>query len=77
MAEGKRITPVQLMQLARQLKKTQRAAQEAEKLDQLAQTGLSDAQQEQIHSVMQDKEELRRLLSSPEAQALMQKLGGK
>ncbi|MDR3313215.1 MAG: hypothetical protein LBS96_02015 [Oscillospiraceae bacterium] len=75
MAEGKKITPAQLMQLARQLKKTQTTAQEAEKLDQLAQTGLSEEQQEKIHSVMQDKEELNRLLRSPAAQALLQKLG--
>lgn len=70
-----KISPLQLMQMARQLKKVQ-ASQEAEQLDRLARTGLSDEQQAKLCSVMQDREELQRLLTSPEAQALMKKLGG-
>ncbi len=77
MADEPKITPLQLMQLARQLKKSRDTAQEAERLDELAQTGLSEEQQAKLHNVMQDKQELKRLLCSPEAQALMKKLSGK
>ncbi|MDR2525401.1 MAG: hypothetical protein LBC83_04300 [Oscillospiraceae bacterium] len=71
-----KITPIQLMQMARELKRRQNAGEEAARLDALAQQGLTEEQQEQIHSVMQDKEALQKLLTSPKAQALMKKLGG-
>jgi hypothetical protein len=68
------ISPLQLMQMARRLKTQQNAQAEADALEQLAQTGLSEAQQAQLHEMIQDKERLRQLLASPKAQALMQKL---
>ena len=75
MAEAK-ITQAQLLGLARQLKRGQNTAQEADALEQLAQTGLSEGQQAQLHDLMQDKAKLARMLGSPQAQALMRKLGG-
>ncbi|MDR2753804.1 MAG: hypothetical protein LBB50_05800 [Oscillospiraceae bacterium] len=77
MAEKRPISPAQLLALAKQLKQNQAAAPEAQALEQLAQTGLNDAQQAQLHSVMQDKERLQALLNSPQAQALLQKIGKK
>ena len=72
-----RITPSQLMSLARQLKRGQNTAQEAQALENLAQTGLSEDQNAQLHDLMQDKAKLTQLMQSPQAQALMKKLGGK
>ena len=62
------VTKIQLMRMAQQLKR-QGTRQEAEQLQQLAETGLSEEQQEQLSAVMQDKEQLGRLLASPQAQA--------
>ena len=73
MAEAK-ITQAQLLGLARQLKRGQNTAQEADALEQLAQTGLSEGQQAQLHDLMQDKAKLAQMLGSPQAQALMRKL---
>ncbi|MDR0531463.1 MAG: hypothetical protein LBG83_05300 [Oscillospiraceae bacterium] len=77
MAEKMKVTPAQLMQMARQLKGKNGAQEEARQLEQLAQSGLSEGQQAQLHSVMQDKAKLAQLLESPQARALMEKLGGK
>ena len=74
MAEPAKITPAQLLGLARQLKQTQRTAQEAQALEHLAETGLSEGQQAQLHELMQDKAKLAQMLGSPQAQALMRKL---
>jgi len=71
------ITPAQLMRMAKQLKAAQGAQQEASQLEQLARQGLDEAQQAQLRSVMQDKAKLEQLLQSPQAQALMRRLGGK
>jgi hypothetical protein len=76
MAEQAAITPAQLLRMAKQLKAAQGAQLEAAQLEQLAQRGLDDTQQAQLHSVMQDKAKLEQLLQSPQAQALMRKLGG-
>ena len=75
--ETPKITPAQLMGLARQLKHGQNTGQEAQALEQLAEKGLSEGQQAQLHELMQDKAQLARMMSSPQAQALMRKLGGK
>jgi len=78
MAEpANKITKAQLLTLARQLKSAQNTAQEAGALEQLAETGLSEGQQTQLHDLMQDKAKLTQMLQSPQAQALMQKLSGK
>ena len=77
MAEPTKITQAQLLGLARQLKTAQNAAQEAGALEQLAETGLSEGQQAQLHDLMQDKAKLAQMLQSPQARALMRKLGGK
>ena len=68
------ITKAQLLTLARQLKATQSTSQEAGALEQLAETGLSEGQQTQLHDLMQDKARLAQMLQSPQAQALMRKL---
>ena len=77
MDEQMNITAAQLLRMAKQLKAAQGAQQEAAQLEQLAQQGLDEAQQAQLRSVMQDKAKLELLLQSPQAQALMRKLGGK
>ena len=69
-----KITQAQLLGLARQLKRGQDTAQEAGALEQLAETGLSEGQQAQLHDLMQDKAKLTQMLGSPQAQALMRKL---
>ena len=76
MAEPK-ITQAQLLGLARQLKRGQNTAQEAQALENLAQTGLNEGQQAQLHALMRDKAKLARMMGSPQAQALMRKLNGK
>ncbi len=76
MAENK-LNAAQLLSLARQLKSRQDLSQEGEAIEQLAKTGISETQQEQLHDLMQDKAKLARVLQSPQAQALMQKLNGK
>ncbi|MCL2107064.1 MAG: hypothetical protein FWH26_08430 [Oscillospiraceae bacterium] len=70
-----RLTPLQLMRMAQQIKRGQ-GVKEAEQLERLAQTSLSEEQREQLHAVMRDKEKMSQLLASPQAQALMQKLRG-
>ena len=75
-ASGK-ITQAQLLGLARQLKAKQSTGQEAQALEQLAETGLSEGQQAQLHELMRDKAKLAQMMGSPQAQALMRKLGGK
>ena len=72
-----KITSAQLLGLARQLKSKQNTAQEAQALEQLAETGLNEDQQAQLHGLMQDKAKLAQMMSSPQAQALMRKLNGK
>ena len=71
------ITPAQLMRMAKQLRSAQGAQLEAAQLEQLAQRGLGEAQQAQLRNVIQDKARLELLLQSPQARALMRKLGGK
>ena len=71
-----KITPAQLLGLAKQLKRGENTAQEAQALEQLAETGLNEGQQAQLHELMQDKAKLAQMMSSPQAQALMRKLGG-
>jgi len=68
------ITKAQILTMVRQLKATQSAAQEAGALEQLAETGLNEGQQAQLHELMQDKAKLAQMLQSPQAQALMRKL---
>ena len=68
------ISKAQILTLARRLKAQQNTAQEAGALEQLAETGLSEGQQAQLHDLMQDKAKLAQMLQSPQAQALMQKL---
>jgi len=65
------ISKLQLMQMAAQLKGRQGAQNEAQALEQLAQTGLSGEQQAQLRDMMRDKDKLRELMASPQAQALM------
>lgn len=76
MAEKPKITPAQLMQMAKLLKGKQ-VRKEADALEQLAQKGLDEDQQAQLHEVMRDKARLREMLASPQAQELMKKLGSK
>ena len=71
-----KITPAQLMGLARQLKQGRNADQEAQALEQLAEKGLSEGQQAQLRELMRDKAKLAQLVGSPQAQALMHKLSG-
>lgn len=71
-----KITPAQLLKLAKQLKHMQGADQEAGALEQLAQTGISEEQQAKMREVMQDKAKLAQLMQSPQAQALMRKMNG-
>jgi len=68
------ISKMQILALARRLKSTQNTEQEAGALEQLAETGLSEGQQTQLHDMMQDKAKLAQMLQSPQAQALMRKL---
>ena len=75
MADPANITPAQLLELAKRLKNKQDTAQEAGALERLAETGLSGEQQTQLHELMQDKAKLAQLLQSPQARALMQRLG--
>ena len=77
MAEPDKISPAQLMRMAKQLKAAQGAQREAAQMERLAQTGLDEAQQAQLHDIMRDKAKLQQLLQSPQAQELMRKLGGK
>jgi len=77
MPEQSTVTPAQILRMAKQLKAAQGTAGEATQLEQLAQKGLSDEQQAQLHGLMQDKAKLQELLQSPQAQQLMRKLGGK
>ena len=74
MAEPAKITQAQLLGLARQLKRGQSTAQEAQALEHLAETGLSEGQQAQLHALMRDKAKLAQMMGSPQAQALMRKL---
>jgi hypothetical protein len=67
-----KISSAQLLQLARQMRSQQMEG--AQQMEQLAQTGLSDQQQVQLHSVMKDQAKLAQLLTSPQARALMEKL---
>jgi len=69
-------TPAQLLQMAR-LMKSKQADPEAQQLERLARTGLSEEQRVQLHSVMQDKAKLAELLNSPQAKELMKIMGGK
>ena len=69
------LSPAQLMQLARQMKAMR--MNQAGQVEQLAQQGISEEQQAQLHEVMRDKAKLSQMLSSPQAQELLQKLGGK
>ena len=68
------ITKAQILTMVRQLKATQNTSREAGALEQLAETGLSEGQQAQLHDLMQDKAKLTQVLQSPQAQALMRKL---
>jgi len=68
------ITPAQLLQMAK-LMKTKQAGQEAQQLENLAKTGLNEAQRAQLHSVMRDKAKLAQLLRSPQAKELMKMMG--
>jgi hypothetical protein len=77
MEEPANITQAQLLGLARQLKRGQNTGQEAQALEQLAETGLNEGQQAQLHELMRDKAKLAQMMGSPQAQALMRKLGGK
>jgi len=70
------ISKLQLLQMAQQLRKQQGVQNEAQALEQLAQTGLSEEQQTQLHGMMRDKDKLRELMSSPQAQALMKMMNG-
>jgi len=69
-------TPAQLLQMAK-LMKSKQADNEAQQLERLARTGLSEEQRVQLHSVMRDKAKLAELLSSPQAKELMKIMGGK
>ena len=71
------ISSAQLMQMARMMKAQQQGPQQAEQLEELAKTGLTEEQRAQLHSVMQDKARLTQLLNSPQARELMKKMGGK
>jgi len=71
------ISRAQILSMVKQLKAKQNTAQEADALENLAETGLSEGQQAQLHGLMQDKAKLAQMLQSPQAQALMRKLGGK
>jgi len=75
--QATKITPAQLLGLAKQLKQGHNTAQEAQALEHLAQSGLSEGQQAQLHDLMQDKAKLAQMLQSPQAQSLMRKLNGK
>jgi len=68
------ISKAQIFALVRQLKSTQSTVKEADALEQLAETGLSEGQQAQMRDLMQDKARLAQMLQSPQAQALMRKL---
>jgi len=67
------INKAQLLQMAQQLKKQQGPQNEAQALEQLAESGISAEQQAQLHEVMRDKAKLKEVMSSPKAQALMRK----
>ena len=70
------ISKTQLLQMAQQLKNRQSAPSEAEALERLAETGLSEEQQTQLRDMMRDKAKLQQLMNSPKEQALMKKFGG-
>jgi hypothetical protein len=68
------INPAELMKMAKMLK-TREESPEAQALENLAKTGVTQAQQAQLNAVLADKQKLSQLLDSPQARALMQKLG--
>ena len=75
--QEKKLNPLQIMQLAQMLKKNKGGGEQAQALEQLAQTGLNEEQQAQLQDVMRDKDKMQQMLSSPQAQALMKMFGAK
>ena len=76
MGEQGKISAAQVMRMAKQLKSIRSTGEEAAQLEQLARQGISEDQQAQLHELMRDKAKMQALLASPQAQALLRKLGG-
>ncbi|MDR1927448.1 MAG: hypothetical protein LBQ33_02270 [Oscillospiraceae bacterium] len=75
--EANGITAEALKSMAQQLKEVRQAQAEAQKLEQLAQQGITQEQQQKLREVMRDKAKLKELLSSAKAKELLEKLQGK
>ena len=70
---GKNFSPEQLMQL---LMNSRGSAPDSNVAQDIIKNKLSDEQRQRIDNILRDKTALERLLSSPQAQELMKKLGG-
>ncbi|MDR2647935.1 MAG: hypothetical protein LBB67_07430 [Oscillospiraceae bacterium] len=66
---------VEEMRRLAEILKAKNALQEAGALEQLAETGISEARRQQLRSVMEDKEKMRAMLQSDQAKAFMKHLG--
>ena len=70
---GKNFSPEQLMQL---LMNSKGGAPDSSMAQDLMKNKLSSEQRQRVESILRDKSALEKLLSSPQAQELMKKLGG-
>ncbi|MDR1464368.1 MAG: hypothetical protein LBJ11_03590 [Oscillospiraceae bacterium] len=76
MPEKKVLSAAQLMAYVQQLRGSQETAEEANQLQELAQKGISESDQQRVREIMENKEALQKMLASPQAKALLKKLGG-
>jgi mannitol-1-phosphate/altronate dehydrogenase len=74
--EKKVLSAAQLMAYVQQLRGSQETAEEANQLQELAQKGISESDQQRVREIMENKEALQKMLASPQAKALLKKLGG-
>ncbi len=70
---GKNFSPEQLMQL---LMNSKGGTPDSSMAQDLMKNKLSSEQRQRVESILRDKSALEKLLSSPQAQELMKKLGG-
>ena len=71
---GKNFSPEQLMQL---LMNSRGSTPDSSVAQDIIKNRLSDEQRQRINNILRDKNALEQLLTSPQAQELMKKLGGK
>lgn len=71
---GKNFSPEQLMQL---LMNSKGSTPDSNIAQDLMKNKLSDEQRQRVENILRDKNALEKLLSSPQAQELMKKFGGR